>query len=259
MSTAEYLRIHANAPPSKLRTIINKQIFVHDDVDYLKRLVKDLGGMDYVFRFLWYDGPVPHSRWNAVVDSCRGGASGSSERQSTQSQPSVSDEEATRAKQYGRTWIQYCCFHNAHQCLQWIFQEIVRNHLNKEQEYHRKQEHHRQLSSQGLTDVSSVTLETNSERQTDTTTRSTETSSRREKDQEDEEDDGYGEQQKLTKIIKQLLEFPSASYCGTNYMAVGECLSVCHIMCSFLSYLNSDATLSCSHITQFISMPFSAD
>ena len=59
MTTAEYLRIHANASPSKLRSIIKDSIFVHDDVAYLKRLVKDVGGMDYVFRFLWYDGPIP--------------------------------------------------------------------------------------------------------------------------------------------------------------------------------------------------------
>ena len=75
MTTAQYMRAHLNAPPSKLRSFIKKQIFVHDDVDYLKKLVKDIGGFDYVFRFLWYDGPVPtanDSSASASVDVATG-------------------------------------------------------------------------------------------------------------------------------------------------------------------------------------------
>jgi len=177
--TAAYLRFHANASPYKLRDIIKNQIFVNDDVQYLKRLVKDVGGMDYVFRFLWYDGLVPVSN------------------NGKKSQP-------VSAAQYGRTWIEYCCYYNAHQCLQWIFQEITKNHLCKAQQY-RKQELDKKLA-----DISS---------NTDTSTTDA---------KEIDEDHS-----KVLNVIKNLLEFPSISYCGTNYVAIGACGAMA--ICMFLS------------------------
>lgn len=216
MTTAEYLRIHANASPAKLRNIIKNQIFVHDDVHYLKRLVKDLGGMDYVFRFLWYDGHVPTQddvsggSGRSGIESCAGNCGGKQSRvpKSVEGNSNSNSRESTKRATYGRTWIQYCCYHNAHQCLQWIFQAIVRNHLSKQQQYQKR----RQLQ-QRLTDVSSVTM-SGSERPTDASGSS--------KDDKDDYDDGS--QTHLEKIIKELLEFPSASYCGTHYVAVGESL-----------------------------------
>eukprot|EP00571_Detonula_confervacea_P014867 CAMPEP_0172302352 /NCGR_PEP_ID=MMETSP1058-20130122/4059_1 /TAXON_ID=83371 /ORGANISM="Detonula confervacea, Strain CCMP 353" /LENGTH=728 /DNA_ID=CAMNT_0013012787 /DNA_START=267 /DNA_END=2453 /DNA_ORIENTATION=- len=227
MTTAQYIRIHANASPSKLRNIIKNQIFLHDDVVYLKRLVKDVGGMDYVFRFLWYDGPVPtedSGRWSAAVESCSGGEKQS---QSNSNVPkSVGDNtssnvgSSTKEATFGRTWIQYCCYHNAHQCLQWIFQEIVRNHLRKQQQYEKQQQEQR------LAEVLSTTMGS-SDRHTDISGMNNDTGCR-----EDGTEDDTGDHRNLVKIIKHLLEFPSVSYCGTHYFAVAtlrnsyQCLSL---------------------------------
>jgi len=188
MTSAQYLRIHANATPAKLRGIVKDLIFVHDDVAYLKRLVRDLGGMDYVLRFLWYDGPVP------TADA--GGTVG-------------------REARSGRTWIEYCCYHNAHECLQWTFQEIVRNHLGKQQLYQRNQ------WKQTLSDMSAITADSDLK---------TAIGGINIEDADDTRDDG--DQTKPAKIIQQLLQFPSLSYCGTNYMAVAtlrnshQCISL---------------------------------
>mmetsp|Transcript_23771 Transcript_23771/g.42527 ORF Transcript_23771/g.42527 Transcript_23771/m.42527 type:complete len:765 (-) Transcript_23771:273-2567(-) len=212
MTTAQYLRIHANATPAKLSGIIKDLIFVHDDVDYLKRLVKDVGGMDYVFRFLWYDGPVPTA---------------------TEGGGSKSDD----GKLGGRTWIQYCCYHNAHQCLQWIFQEIVRNHLCKERLYYQKRQH-----EQRLTEMSSITMNSGSpdpDRQTDVSCMSNENVN------ESHGDDGDGGgHRKLVKIIRQLLEFPSASYCGTHYLAVATLRNSHQCLSLLLEYGGLDPNIS---------------
>jgi len=202
MTTAQYLRLHANATPGKLRRIIKEIIFVHDDVDYLKRLVRDVGGMDYVFRFLWYDGPVPTERSGTAATASEDGKCGCG-------------AAAAPATTHGRTWIQYCCYHNAHRCLQWIFQEIVRNHLHKEHQHLKENE----KDDQRITDVSSVTMK-----------QSDDSSIRNANDVLASHDDG--DHKKLVKIIQKLLEFPSASYCGSHYMAVAtlsnshQCLSL---------------------------------
>lgn len=201
MTKTAYLRIHANASPSKLRNIIKNHIFFKDDVQYLKRLVKDVGGMDYVFRFLWYDGPVPVS-------------------------PNRKKTQSGSAVQYGRTWIQYCCFYNAHQCLRWIFKEITRNHMCKEQQY-RKLE-----LDQTSVDISSIA---------DT--------------REDAKDTDEGHRVVL-KIIKNLLEFPSISYCGTNYVAVGACGLT---MLMFLYCVSLMLIGLCSHVAQFLPLPCSSN
>ncbi|KAL9188587.1 hypothetical protein ACHAXT_006965 [Thalassiosira profunda] len=203
MTTAQYLRVHANASPSKLRDIVKNVIFVHDDVDYLKRLVGDAGGMDYVFRFLWYDGAVPTDADDAEPGD------GAPRRQRAQS---------------GRSWIEHCCYRNAHQCLRWLFGEVVRNHLRKERE------HRERLQEEGeqrhISDMSSITSA--SERQPSTTDKSEGNDCR---DDDGKNSVGEGEQG-LVKIIQQLLEYPSASYCGANYVAVAtlrnsyQCLSL---------------------------------
>jgi len=154
MDMPTYLRIHSNASPSKLRSIIKSDILVNDDVDYLKRLVKDVGGMDYVFRFLWYDGPVP-----TVSDD-------------------VTESGLRISKGIGRTWIQYCCFNNAHRCLLWIFQTIGEE---------------------------------------------------------------YGNQQ---SIIKNLLEFPSISYCGTNYVAIATLRNSYQCLSLLLEYCGVDPSMA---------------
>ena len=180
-SRAQYIRDHLSASPSKTRNFIKNKIFANDDVGYLKRLVNDLGGMEYVFRFLWWDGPVPTvDKINNTVDGKR------------------TDNEAmgkTRARNDGTSWIQYCCFWNAHQCLKWIFQEVLRYHLLKKQ---KDRDHWLTLIGQERHQCS----ESNSE------------------------------EEERAKIIEQLLKFPSVSYCGTNYVAVAtlrnsyQCLSI---------------------------------
>lgn len=207
--TAAYLRFHANASPYKLRDVIKNQIFVNDDVQYLKRLVKDVGGMDYVFRFLWYDGPVPVSH-------------------------NGKKSQSVSAAQYGRTWIEYCCYYNAHQCLQWIFQEITRNHLCKEQQY-RKQEMDKKLADISSTDTFAID----------------ETCCREDVKEIDED------HSKILNVIKNLLEFPSISYCGTNYVAIGACGA----MAMYVSLLRLAHTFYglCSHVAQFLPMSFSSD
>ena len=193
MTTTTYLRIHANTSPSKLRNIIKNQIFFNDDVQYLKRLVKDVGGMDYAFRFLWYDGPVPVS-------------------------PNGKTSQSGTAVQCGRTWIQYCCFYNAHQCLRWIFKEITRNHLCKEQQYRKLELDQTSNTREDAKDI----------------------------------DEGH---RVVLNIIKNLLEFPSISYCGTNYVAVG---AYGLTMLMFLYCVSPMLNGLCSHVAQFLPMPSSS-
>lgn len=154
MDMPTYLRIHSNASPSKLRSIIKSDILVNDNVDYLKRLVKDVGGMDYVFRFLWYDGLVP-----TVSDD-------------------VTESGLRMSKGIGRTWIQYCCFYDAHRCLLWIFLTIGEEYGN-------------QLS-----------------------------------------------------VVKNLLEFPSISYCGTNYVAIATLRNSYQCLSLLLEYGGLDPNMS---------------
>lgn len=186
---AKYMREHLNASPSKLRDFIKNTIFVNDDVDYLKRLVKDIGGMDYVFRFLWYDGIVPNTSSRGIAD-----AEPVVKKAETSSGKTSCDKTHTKI---GRTWIQYCCYWNAHLCLTWIFQEVSRYHLQKKQQH--------QSQSPTTYPIAEDHLSNN------------ETS--------EEEDE-------LQKIVQQLVQFPSASYCGTYYVAVAtlrnsyQCLSI---------------------------------
>ena len=202
ITRAQYMREHLNAPPSKLRDFIKNTIFVSDNVDYLKRLVKDIGGMDYVFRFLWYDGPVPTTASNSSSAAAEP-ADTKGERTSTGMYSF--DKTNTRV---GRTWIQYCCYWNAHQCLKWIFQEIVRSHLQKKQQHQR----------QSLTSIEQeYPLQ-----QPDPIAEDHHCIQSNESSDEDQ----------LLKIIQQIVQFPSASYCGTNYVAVAtlrnsyQCLSL---------------------------------
>ncbi|KAL7508464.1 hypothetical protein ACHAXN_005501 [Cyclotella atomus] len=220
MSTPEYIRIHANAPPSTLRHIIKTQIFPSDDVNYLKRLVGDIGNLEYVFRFLWFDGPKPTSysdEWddtNVKYPQCGSGAAAwnesptrgetnwgsstySSARRRAATDASRSTIEAQQpsvrsskkgANRSGRTWIQYCCYYNAHQCLQWIFREVVRKHLDN-----LNREHENQASA-----ISERGLHGSLARQTNSRKLSVEP----------------------MHIIYQLLEYPSHCYCATNYVAV---------------------------------------
>ena len=209
MTTPEYLRVHANAPPSKLREIIKNQIFPRDDVNYLKRLVGDIGKMEYVYRFLWYDGPKPVSsvEWNdtyvksSLPSVTRGesnwGSSGAA-RKVAQTSPSANNNKQPqspmdrhpKARKSGRTWIQYCCYHNAHQCLQWIFHEVVKHHLEKVQQ---DQERIQQNAEHAL--YGSLQRQYPSRQ--------------------------LSKEGDLLYIIKQLLEYPSHCYCATNYVAVG--------------------------------------
>ena len=235
MSTPQYLRIHANATPTKLRAIIKDIIFVHDDVDYLKRLVKDLGGMDYVFRFLWYDGPVVvptrSEDTNGGVDTVGNAWDGTS----TTINPTPSSDTATN-KQYGRTWIQHCCYHNAHQCLQWIFREIVQNHLIKEHN------HQRQITTYHRTrmpELSALTISA-SERQAENSATATE---RDERDDNTKQQQGRNEKG-LVKIIQQLLDFPSPAYCGINYMAVATLRNSHQCLSLLLEYGGLDPNMS---------------
>lgn len=186
MTTAQYMRAHLNAPPSKLRSFIKNQIFVHDDVDYLKKLVTDIGGFDYVFRFLWFDGPVP-----AADDT---------------SSASVGVAE-TKKKRVGRTWIQYCCYWNAHKCLLWIFDEIIRNHLQKQKNYNL-----RQMSMSSM-------------------------------DQWEHSDEGITEEQPF-HIIQQLLQFPSISYCATHYVAVAALRNAHNCLSLLLTYGGIDPNVT---------------
>lgn len=174
------MREHLNASPSKLRNFIQNTIFVNDDVDYLKRLVKDVGGMDYVFRFLWCDGIIPTESKSVSTDV---------EPVDTTVQFSY-DKSNTRV---GRTWIQYCCYFNAYQCLKWIFEEIVRHHLQK------KQQNERQSS---ISSYQEFQLQQS------------------------------GPIAEDHQVIPQLVHFPSASYCGSHYVAIAtlrnsyQCLSI---------------------------------
>jgi len=234
MTTAQYLRIHANATPAKLRGIIKELIFVHDDVAYLKRLVRDVGGMDYVFRFLWYDGPVPTGGG--------GGASGSGSRRNGASSARSSrgagstNKNNTIPRNSGRTWIEYCCYHNAHRCLRWIFQEIVRNHLCKTQLIQKQQ-----WKASLATDMSTISADADNSNEchmdmADISGISIDVvddyDCRRNEDEEDDANVRVELNQKMVKIIRQLLGFPSLEYCGTNYLAVAtlrnshQCLSL---------------------------------
>jgi hypothetical protein len=225
MSASEYLRIHANAPPSKLRNLIKTRIFPRDDVNYLKRLVGDIGHMEYVFRFLWYDGPKPVSyfeewddtstklfnqfscgsaEWNESPtrgESNWGSSTTYSSKRMTATSQSANEPQSSPARgsiklketrRPGRTWIEYCCYYNAHQCLQWIFREVVRNHLEKI-----KQEQEKLASENSKHGLhGSLSRQPNS--------------------------------RKLSKcgdgmyVINQLLGYPSRCYCATNYVAVGK-------------------------------------
>ncbi|KAL7459962.1 hypothetical protein ACHAWC_011846 [Mediolabrus comicus] len=207
MTTAQYMRAHLNAPPSKLRSFIKHQILVHDDVEYLKKLVKDIGGFDYVFRFLWYDGPVPaadDTSASASVGVAAGPTDGT-EESSIGSNPCCE----TKNKRVGRTWIQYCCYWNAHKCLLWIFDEIIRNHLQKQKNYNLRQMSMTSMDQWQQPRSQQGTPEEHSRGP----------------------DEGIVEEQPFD-IIQQLLQFPSISYCATHYVAVAalrnahNCLSL---------------------------------
>lgn len=203
MTTAEFLRIHSNASPAKLRDIVNNKIFVADDVEYLKMLVNDIG-MEYVFRFLWYDGCPSaslSSRWkdssSAAAKQESVGEKGPSTRESSASSISGGSSPFSKYQESiirrGRTWVEYCCFYNAHKCLLWIFREIILHYRQQK----------KQLQLLG---------------------------SKQESENSDSDDEYLAEANKVdeedilpdVEIIRQLLESPSASYCGTNYVAVGE-------------------------------------
>lgn len=150
LTNAEYIRLHANAPPNKLREVVFVRILPSDDVDYLKKLVRDVGGLGYAFKFFWCD--------NSKSD-------------------------------YGRTWIQYCCHHDAHRCLKWIFDEVEKNHkLARERA-------ERAADKKQLEEMSTLTTDLS----------------------EQMEDDGATGD---TNIIRQLLHYPSKEYCGSRYVAV---------------------------------------
>ena len=201
---------------------MKKHIFPNDDVNYLKRLVGDIG-MEYVFRFLWYDGPKPtsyfdewddtlvksfpprsvaidgwnesptrgESNWGSATYSSRKAASAVDQsRGDSPKAPEREIKKAKDAKRSGRTWIQYCCATNAHQCLHWIFREIVTSRLKIVNE-----ELERQMA-------------TNKERRGSLTRQSNSRKLRKEGD--------------MMYIIKEMLEYPSHCYCATNYVAVGE-------------------------------------
>ena len=219
---AEYIRTFANAAPCKIRDIMKKQIITNDNVDYLKRLVNDIH-MEYVLRFLWYDGPKPESyfdEWDDVPmtppKSCSGVAGSvssttrgesnwgsSASRKVAATETSRGDEpmsetcepDSTKARdthKYGRTLIQYCCYYNAHHCFKWLLQEIVRNYVHKLNEEQEKQ----MIASSEHGRRGSMTRQTSSKKLTQ-----------------------EGDQM---NIIKQLLEYPSRCYCATNYVAVGK-------------------------------------
>ncbi len=214
MTTAQYMRAHLNAPPSKLRSFIKNQIFVHDDVDYLKKLVKDIGGFDYVFRFLWFDGPVPtaNDTSSASVGVATGSTNGTDES-SIGSNPCFE----TKNKRVGRTWIQYCCYWNAHKCLLWIFDEIIRNHLQKQKNYNL-----RQMSMTSMDQWQQpVTPEEHSRGP----------------------DEGIVEEQPF-HIIQQLLQFPSISYCATHYVAVAALRNAHNCLYLLLKYGRIDPNVT---------------
>ena len=195
-SRAQYIREHLNASPSKLRDFIKNTILVNDDVEYLKKLVKDIGGMDYVFRFLWYDGPVPTVCSSAAA----------TEPVNNTGESSDCNYEAN--KRVGRTWIQYCCYWNAHQCLQWIFQEIVHNH--------RLQKKHLNQRRSSLTSIEEL----------------------------QQPPDECSEEEQQLKTIQQLLEFPSTSYCGANYVAVATLRNSYQCLQLILEYGGIDPNMS---------------
>ena len=147
LSDAEYIRLHANAPPHRLREVIFLRILPRDDVDYLKKLVRDVGGLGYALKFLWCD--------NSKSD-------------------------------YGRTWVQYCCHHDAHRCLKWIFDEVEQNHLAG------GGQRERTADDRQLEEMSTLTTDSDEQRT----------------------DDGGA------TIIRQLLRHPSMEYCGSRYVAV---------------------------------------
>lgn len=212
MTTAQYMRAHLNSPPYKLRSFIKNQIFVHDDVDYLKKLVTDIGGFDYVFRFLWYDGPVPAAddTSSATVGVTAGPTDGT-EESSIGSNPCCE----TKNKRVGRTWIQYCCYWDAHKCLLWIFDEIIRNHLQKQKSYNL-----RQMSMSSMD---------------------------RWQQPIDEHFRGPDEsivEEQPVHIIQQLVQFPSVSYCATHYVAVAALRNAHNCLSLLLTYGGIDPNVT---------------
>lgn len=243
MTNAEFLRIHSNASPAKLRDIVKNKIFVADDVEYLKRLVNDIG-MDYVFRFLWYDGCPSaslSSRWKDSSGEASKqesvGEKGSSTRESNASSISGGSSPFLKYQESiirrGRTWVEYCCFYNAHKCLLWIFREIIlhyRQQKNQLQMLKRKQK-----SENSDSDVEYLA-----------------------------EADGIDEEDNLcdVEIIRRLLESPSATYCGTNYVAVGEHEIPLKCVLPYIIVENNQsnycfhfACLNFSFTSEFLSMP----
>jgi ankyrin repeat protein len=220
MTTAQYMRAHLNAPPSKLRSFIKNQIFAHDDVTYLKKLVKDIGGFDYVFRFLWYDGPVPAAddTSSASASVCvAAGLTDGTEESSIGSNPCCE----TKNKRVGRTWIQYCCYWNAHKCLLWIFDEIIRNHLQKQKNYNLRQQMSMTSMDQWQQPRSQQSNTVISE----------------------EPDEGVVEEQPF-HIIQQLLQFPSISYCATHYVAVAALRNAHNCLSLLLTYGRIDPNVT---------------
>ncbi|KAL7554013.1 hypothetical protein ACHAWF_017386 [Thalassiosira exigua] len=201
MTDAQYVRIHANASPSKLRAIIRDLIFVYDDVAYLDRLASDLGGMDYVFRHLWRDGPAPCSRGEGTGDDDGGGF----------------------PHGHGRSWIQQCCYRNAHRCLRWIFREVARNHLVKRRWYELERREQMEREVRREREEESEEPRRPSSASSATTDRTTDAGGPR---------GGGGGDENLVEIVRRLLEYPSASYCGIHYMAIAtlrnshQCLSL---------------------------------
>ena len=239
MGESAYIRIHANASPSKLRDIVKKHIFPNDDVDYLKRLVGDVG-IEYVFHFLWYDCPKPtsyfdewdeasfksfplrsghvdgwnesptrgESNWGSATYNTRKAASAA--EKSRGGSAKESEKEAVRAKdtkRSGRSWIQYCCANNAHKCLRWIFRKIVTIRLKIVNE-----ELERQMVTNGEHRCS-LTRQSNSRKL---------------------HKEGY-----MMYVIKEMLEYPSRCYCATNYVAVGKYIA-------YAPSFDSDAILKIS-------------
>lgn len=221
MTTAQYMRAHLNAPPSKLRSFIKKHIFVHDDVDYLKKLVTDIGGFDYVFRFLWFDGPVPAAddTSSASVGVAAGPTDGTDES-SIGSNPCCE----TKKKRVGRTWIQYCCYWNAHKCLLWIFDEIIRNHSQKKKNYN--------LHQMSMTSMDQWQQPRSQQSETVTP---------------DELSRGPDEsivEEQPFHIIQQLLQFPSISYCATHYVAVAALRNAHTCLSLLLTYGGIDPNVT---------------
>lgn len=217
MTTAQYLRIHANATPAKLRGIVRDLIFPHDDAAYLKRLVRDVGGMDYVFRHLWYDGPAPPP--SANDDGGGGGRGGGSTGGRGGGDSGVV---------FGRTWIEYCCHRDAHECLRWILEEIVRNHASKTREARRRR------WKDGLrADYPSQGADDDDDGDRSTTMMDVDGISFESEERDESRNDVVRDRNENTVgIVRQLLEYHSLSYCGTHYVAMAtlcdshRCLSL---------------------------------